>query len=166
MSRVAQWCLLALSFPERQCCLSQMHSTKGDFVSQGDPRDTQKPLSASGLCPPPREHLCACQALPWPCHRLLKLQTELRCLVKTCDNQPLLLSPSVVMGTCFSGAKPCVLVSFSLYLLSLNATPFPLQRWQFFSPPNRVSVPPAFHDVASFAPQIDFLGVQNDLIFS
>lgn len=64
---------------------------------------------------------------------------------------------------------------FFLASLSVIMAPFPLQQLHVFHASNQLSAVPTFHGVVVFSslvvhicslsPQMDFLGIQNDLIF-
>ena len=73
MDGTAQWRSLAFLCPERQCYLSQMHSKKGNCLSQCNLGEPQTMLP--GLCPPAWEHHYNPQAPHPPWHGLLKLQS-------------------------------------------------------------------------------------------
>lgn len=51
LNGAAQRCPPALLSPERQCCLSHMHSQKGNYLSHGRPGDPQITLLAHGPLP-------------------------------------------------------------------------------------------------------------------
>ena len=115
-NEAALWCPRALLSLERQCRPSQMQSKEGNCLSPCNPGVV--PSAPGPLPPSPQEHHYVHRARPQQWCRFLKLQTSAPLRVKTCNNQPLPFSQSVVWGTCFSCAVPCVLPNLFLSLLS------------------------------------------------
>ena len=91
--------------PEEAVPCPQIHSKKGNCLSQCNPGDPQTTLSTSRLLPFfSTKHLYTCQAPPQYWQGLLKFQTLSSA---ACKN--LRLSARLVLGKCSSCALPCTL---------------------------------------------------------
>ena len=131
MNRAAQWARLALLSLEKPRHLSQMHSKKGNYLSQcnaGDPQtmlSTPSPLpsfSTGALLHPPDSTL----VVPG---RLLKLQTLCSTSYKNLQFTAPLVFPINSFGEVFFPcAMPCALSLSSFFPCSLIRAPSPLQH--------------------------------------
>ena len=152
MNRAAQWHLPAILSPESQCYLSQMHSKEGSCLSLYDPGDAQPTLSAPRPLPfSTGAPLCPVGSTTVIVQTSKTSDFELCCFVKTCNYQ------SIFPCQWFWGSVSLIQTPKHFSLSppaprSVTRSLSPLQHLWFFSPPNHISAPPTFHNVASLLP--------------
>lgn len=137
--------LMPILSPERQCHNSQVRSKQGKCFPPWDPGDHQT------IGPTP------VSLLFFPTRALLNWQGMNQAMVQT------------------SKTRFCTLL-FIIICSSLHKhVPSPPQHLRFLSPPNQISAATTFHKAVvyplvdtqfcSLSPQMDLLGVENDLMF-
>ena len=134
--------------PERQCHLSQMHSKKECF--SGDPQVTSS--APPDYLPSLQEHCSVLWALYQPHSKLVKLQALSSTGCKNSGKS----APLIFLVSGFREVFPCVISCSPLSIspLSYNQGSLPSAAPMILFSPNHVSIPPTFHNVASFLPLV------------
>lgn len=154
---------------ERQRHFSQMCSKKPEPYFPVHLRGSSDcAICASGVVlSSPQKHCSTLRAPHQPCQRPLKLQSLSLADCKTHKSQSLSFSQSVFLGEMFSLCDPlCTSPHTSLFPLFMTKVPSPPQYPHSISPQSlSLHLLPSTWKFFSLSPQINFLDIQNDLIF-